>query len=153
MKSLIVVVSVHHGNTKLIAQVMGEVLKAEIREPEEVNLSELGNFDLLGFGSGIYFGHFHRRLVHFVKSLSTSLGRPAFVFSTSGLGKEEYNRSLERILAIRGYKLVGSFACRGYDTFGPFKFFGGLNRGKPGREELERAKSFARTILGLFRVE
>lgn len=153
MKSLIVVVSVHHGNTELIARVMGEVLKAEIRKPEEVDLSELGSFDLLGFGSGIYFGHFHRRLVHFVKSLPPSLGRPAFVFSTSGLGKEGYNRSFERILTIRGYKLVGSFACRGYDTFGPFRFFGGLNRGKPGREELERAKGFALAVLESLRVE
>lgn len=146
MRSLIVVVSVHHGNTKKVASALSGVLEGVVKEPEEVSREELALYDLFGFGSGIYFGKFHRRLVRFVESLPFSGGKRAFVFSTSGLGKEGYNRALSELLVRRGFVVLGSFACRGFDTFGPLKLFGGINRGRPNAEDLENAVRFAQDI-------
>lgn len=146
MRSLIVVVSVHHGNTRKVASALSEVLGSVVKEPEEVSLEEFSSCDLVGFGSGIYFGKFHKRLLDFVRNLPPLGGKKAFVFSTSGLGRESYNRPLEELLTRRGFVVLGSFACRGFDTFGPLKLFGGINRGRPGKKDLENAVRFAREI-------
>ena len=72
MKTLIVCVSVSHGNTRKIASAMADVLGAEVVEPETVNLATLGDYDLVGFGSGIFGMAFHPRLRTFVASLPTA---------------------------------------------------------------------------------
>lgn len=146
MKSLVIVVSVHHGNTLRVAQAIGEVLGCTVCEPETVAPEDVLACDLVGFGSGIYFGRFHRRLVHFVRSFPSIEGKRAFVFSTSGFGRKEYNRSFERMLTEKGFTVMGSFACRGYDTFGLLWILGGINKGKPAEEELEDARRFARSL-------
>lgn len=146
MRSLIIVVSVHHGNTRKIALALSEVLGGVITEPNEVSQEELLSYDCIGFGSGIYFGKFHRRLLRFVEGLSPCVGKKSFVFSTSGLGKKEYNHSLEKLLVQRGFVVLGSFACRGFDTFGPLWLVGGINRGRPNEKDLEDAMRFALEI-------
>lgn len=56
MKSVIVCTSVSHGNTKRIADVMGQALGAPVTAPEEVDPAGLAACDLVGFGSGISLG-------------------------------------------------------------------------------------------------
>jgi len=55
MKSLIVCVSKSHGNTRRVADRMAEVLDAEVVEPESVDPEALRGYDLVGFGSGVYY--------------------------------------------------------------------------------------------------
>ncbi|MEN3184891.1 MAG: flavodoxin family protein [Atribacterota bacterium] len=150
MRSLVVVVSVHHGNTRKVALALAEALGSVVKEPEEVSEEEVLSCDLVGFGSGIYFGKFHRRLWGFVENLPHCTGKKAFVFSTSGLGKREYNRPLEELLEKRGFVVLGSFACRGFDTFGPLRLVGGINKGRPGKGDLEDATRFAREMQALY---
>lgn len=149
MRSLIIVVSVHHGNTRKVALALSEVLGGVVKGPGEVSQEELVSYDLIGFGSGVYFGKFHRRLLRFVENLSPCVGKKGFVFSTSGLGKKEYNRSLEKLLVQRGFVVLGSFACRGFDTFGPLWLVGGMNRGRPNEKDLKDAMRFALEIQAL----
>jgi flavodoxin len=61
MKSLIVCVSISQGNTRRVADRMAEVLHADVVEPEAVDPDALGDYDLVGFGSGIYFNMVHAR--------------------------------------------------------------------------------------------
>ena len=56
MKTLIICVSIHHGNTEKIAKAMAEVLNAKLVKPNEVNINELAKYYSIGFGSGIYAG-------------------------------------------------------------------------------------------------
>ena len=37
---------------------------------------------------------------------------------------------------------VGSFGCKGYDTFGPFKLVGGICKGRPDENDLNSACHF-----------
>ena len=50
MKTLIVCVSEHHGNTKKIAGAMAAVLDAEVSHHDDVNVEALGDYDLIGLG-------------------------------------------------------------------------------------------------------
>ncbi|MEN3186879.1 MAG: flavodoxin family protein [Atribacterota bacterium] len=140
---MLVVVSVHHGNTRKIAERMAKELGAQLVEPEEINPSEILTYDLLGLGSGIFFGRFHKRILKFVDNLPPGRGKKAFVFSTSGLGQSSYNEPLRVILREKGFEVVGSFTCRGYDTFSLLKVFGGINRGRPNEEDLRASSVFA----------
>ena len=54
MKTLIIYKSIHLGSTKKIAESMAEILKADLKEPNEIDLSKIGKYDQIGFGSGIY---------------------------------------------------------------------------------------------------
>lgn len=143
LRTLLVVVSVHHGNTRKIAETMAGELDASLVEPEAINPEEILEYDLVGLGSGIFFGRFHKRILRFTDCLPPGKGKKAFVFSTSGLGQTSYNEPLQAILREKGFDVVGSFACRGYDTFSLLKIFGGINRGRPNEEDLRASSLFA----------
>ncbi len=150
MKTLIVCVSVSHTNTKKVARAMAEILDASVVEPEDVDLATIGDYDFVGFGSGIYFMAFHSRLRHLVRSLPDATNQKAFVFSTSGSREPPrwgYTRRLQDQLVAKGYDVMGSFSCRGFDTWLPLRLFGGINKGKPDAADLERARAFARTLI------
>ena len=146
MKSLIIYKSVHHGNTKKIAEVIADELGAELCSPKEVSLSALNGYELIGFGSGIYGVGHHKEIRDLVRRLPLAKGKKAFVFSTSGTGSREFSRVLISQLSKKGYKVIGDFACRGFDTFGPLKLIGGISKGKPDAEDLSQAREFARTL-------
>lgn len=149
MKTLIIYFSIHHQNTEKIAKATAEVLGAELVKNPEVKAEKILNYDLIGFGSGIYFWRHHRSLLNLVKNLPAMKGKSAFIFSTSGAkyAKKLIHCSLRKLLIKKGFKIIGEFNCPGFDTFGPFKFFGGFNKGRPNEKDLEAAKKFAQELL------
>lgn len=149
MKTLIICVSIHHQNTEKIAKVMAEVLRVRIVKPSEIKPEEINNYDLIGFGSGIYFWRHHRSLINFVKNLAPVEKKKAFIFSTSGAkyAKRIIHYSLRKLLIKKGFQIIGEFNCLGFDSFGLFKIFGGFNKGRPNEKDLEKAKKFAQDLL------
>lgn len=149
MKALIVCVSISHGNTRKVADVMADVLDARVVEPEDVDPTTIENYDLVGFGSGVYFMALHPRLRTFAKALPSTPGRKAFLFATSGspeLLRFSYLWPVERVLAGKGIDVVGTFSCRGYDTWLPFRLVGGINKGRPDDVDLTAARTFAKGL-------
>ncbi len=84
MKSLIVCVSKSHGNTRRVADRMAEVLDAEVVEPESVDPATLCEYDLVGFGSGIYYMTVDARLRQLMRRLPAVDHVRAFTFFTRG---------------------------------------------------------------------
>ncbi|GAB10076.1 hypothetical protein GOARA_051_00200 [Gordonia araii NBRC 100433] len=146
-KALLICVSVSQGNTRRVAEAMAGALDAKVVEPEEVSADDLTAYDLVGFGSGIFYQRFHSRLRECVTSLPAGgMSGRAFVYGTSGfapLTTKPLTRGLERA----GFTVVGEFCCRGYDTSPPFGWFGGAKRGRPDETDLEAAQSFAQTLV------
>lgn len=146
MNATIVCTSVSHGNTMRIAETMGRVLAARVVDPEQIDPAELSGSDLVGFGSGIFNMDFHPRLREFVASLPTVDRQAAFVFATSGLPVppfKRYTRHFAQALERKGYDVVGTFICRGFDTWLPFRIVGGIAKGRPTAAELDAAREFA----------
>lgn len=147
--ALVIYVSVSHGNTAKVAHAIGQVLQADLTEPELVDPVTVGRHAIVGFGSGIFRGTHHPRLRTFIERLPPVAGTPAFVFSTSGFGRSQsrpWQAPLDRLLRSRGYDVVGSFACRGCDTWLPLRLVGGVNKGHPDATDLDRAREFAEHI-------
>ncbi len=55
IKSLLVVFSYHTMSTMKVAQTIANVLGAQIKNPREINPEDLNDYDVVGFGSGIYY--------------------------------------------------------------------------------------------------
>ncbi|WP_292459577.1 flavodoxin family protein [Methanothermococcus sp.] len=145
MKTLIICKSIHHGNTKKIADAMAEVLNADVIEPEKINPDETKKYGLIGFGSGIYFGKHHKELLKLVDKISGK-NKKAFIFSTHGIDLPLYHKILRNKLKNKEFNIVGEFSCRGYEDYSVFKLIGGINKGHPNKEDLENAKKFAENI-------
>lgn len=144
MKTALVCVSVSHGNTRRIAEQMAPILAAPILEPEEIDPAALADYDLVGFGSGIFNLAFHPRLRDFVRSLPAGRPSRAFVYVTSGFPPRTH--PLIRELESKGYEVVDTFACRALDTWLPFKAVGGIRKGHPDSADLAAARAFAEKL-------
>ncbi|MFD7292280.1 flavodoxin family protein [Streptomyces sp. NPDC059897] len=145
MKAVIVCHSVSHGNTRRVADAMAEVLDAKVLGPDEADPAELAEADLVGFGSGVFYAKPHPRLTEFARALPAGQGR-AFVFATSGLPETpltRFARPLVRLLESKGFHVDGSFTCRAFDTWAPFKVAGGINKHRPNDADLAAAREFA----------
>ena len=158
MKTLIVLVSYHHMNTQKVADVFAKVLDAQIKTPQQISPEELQQFDLVGFGSGIYAGKNDQSLLDFVDKLRQVTYKKAFLSSTSGMpigisGQnrlEEYtskcHTTLREKLQSKGYRVVDEFSCAGFNTNKFLKWFGGINKGRPNAEDLKHAEVFAEKL-------
>lgn len=166
MKTLIIVASHHHKNTEKIAHAMAEILDARVLSPDQIDPAELGGYDLIGFGSGIYSSKHHPRLLELAERLSRhdggdgSVPRPGrtFLFSTCGVPAfafpsadiktylKKIHAPTREILESGGYEVLDEFACPGFNTNSFLRFFGGINRGRPDESDLHRAREFARSL-------
>lgn len=149
MRTLIIYKSIHHDNTKKVAERMAQVLEAKLAEPNEFNPVEISNHDLIGFGSGIYIGKHHKDLLDLVHNFPNFVGKKAFVFSTCGGNEkdiEKNHKKLREKLKEKQFEIVGEFSCLGWDSVGPLKLMGGIHKGRPNEEDLKNAEKFARGL-------
>ena len=154
MKCQLVVFSYHHKNTEKIANAMAEVLGTSVQTPNQVLLEDLQQADLIGLGSGIYSAKHHQTVLDLADALSPIADGKAFIFSTTGAPKiaitdkfvAKNHTPLRDKLHAKGYEIVGEFSCAGFNTNSFLHRFGGLNKGRPNADDLERAREFARNL-------
>ena len=146
-KILIIVYSYHHMNTERVARVIADKLEAEIKKPDEINIEEIQDYDLVGFGAGIDSGKHYSPILELANSLPEIKNKKAFVFSTSAIWSEKKmakdHSTLKNILVSKGYNVVDEFSCVGFNTNLFLKWFGGMNKGRPNKEDLLKAEEFA----------
>ncbi|HQI74319.1 MAG TPA: flavodoxin family protein [Candidatus Pacearchaeota archaeon] len=147
MKIAIIYKSVHKGNTKKIAEAMASVMDAELFDIKNFDIKTWDNYELIGLGSGIYFNKHHNDIIKFVKKLSDNNGKKVFVFSTSGVGSEVLNFNLKQLLEKKGCNVIGSWACKGFDAYGPYILLGGINKNSPEESDIQKAKDFAKSLI------
>ena len=152
MNTIIVLFSYHHKNTEKIAQVISSTIGAEIKTTDQVDPTALSNYDLVGFGSGVYFGKLHKVLLEFADRIPQVSNKKAFIISTSGQtgNMTKFHKQLREKLQSKGFDIVNEFNCAAFDTFGALKIFGGLNKGRPNEEDLKQAETFAQTLKNNF---
>lgn len=103
---------------------------------------------LIGLASGIYMGKPHAALLSFLEQHGKELaGRTVFLFLTSGSGMKKYAADFSSLVESYGCSVQGCFHCKGYDTYGPWKFIGGIAKGRPDVSDISRASSFIQEQL------
>jgi flavodoxin len=157
LKSLVVVFSYHHNNTEKIANTCAKVLAAEVKTPQQVRPEEIAEYDLVGFGSGIYSATFDQSVLDLADRLPYAAGKRAFLFSTYGAPAfiadrefiEKNHQQIREKLQAKGYVVMGEFGCAGWNTNSFLRFFGGLNKGRPDSADLRHAEEFAENLKRL----
>ena len=151
MRALIVYFSIYN-NTEKIANVFAKKINADlinIKESDDINVD---NYDLIGFGSGIYRESMSSKLLNCVEKLDLK-GKKVFVFSTSGVGAKFYNNKMKKIFKSKGAICKGSFACKGHYTTTEikknkiFEFFRKLSEGHPNDKDIEKAEKFIENVV------
>ena len=123
------------GNTRKVADsIAGElgVVARDIRAVDTVPQDAL-----IFLGSGYYGAVLVKEISEFIDGNKLQ-GRKVALFGTSGFGWERELSIMERQISNKGVEVVGRFNC--------FGRFAAVKRGHPTSEELDQARSFARTI-------
>ncbi len=130
---------------------MSDVFNSEVVEPENFNPKELVSYDLIGFGSGIYNQKHHQRIFDFIDKLPIQDNKKAFVFSTNTFGFKKLNEPLKSELIKKGLSVIGEFSCPGFIDYSFIKYiFGGISKGRPNNDDLDKARDFSKNILKQF---
>jgi len=154
MNSLLVLFSYHHNNTEKIAKVFAKVLDAQIKTTQQVDPEELQEYNIVGFGSGIYDQKHHKAILDLADKLPQVTDRKAFIYSTSGVSRkfaedrsiDDPHSVLREKLETKGYSIMGDYNCAGFNTNSFLKYIGGMNRGKPNAKDLKDAEEFAQNL-------
>jgi len=120
------------GNTRKIAEAIAAELDVTAEDVKTKDKLAKDSFALLG--SGCYFPIPGRGFKKFINRNDFD-GRKVALFDTSGSGKGDEAKALEKMTAAKGAKVMGKFYCKG-----KFLFF---HRKHPTAEDLENAKNFA----------
>ena len=151
MKSILILYSYHHHNTEKIAKAIARVLSADIILPKDVNPESIQDYDLVGFGSGIYSAKHDESLLKLADRLPEVNNKDAFIFSTAGItGKSKISKdhsTLKDKLESKGYTIIDEFQCKGFNTNSFLRLFGGMNKGRPNIEDLKHAEEFAKNMI------
>ena len=145
MKTAICYYSRHHGNTLKVLQAMAEEGDIDLIDVTDCETVQLADYDCVGFASGVYFGKFHEGVIACAQQYLPQ-GKPVFFVCTYGAAKGNGFRTLTAIAGEKGCPVLGTFGCRGYDTFGPWKLVGGIAKGHPNACDLDKAHAFYRGI-------
>jgi len=145
MKVAIVYYSQHHGNTKKLLDAIKELYNVKLINVVECKKEDLSNYDVIGFASGTYFGKFSEKVIDFAKNNLPSK-KQVFLINTYGV-KGNYTKEIERIITEKSCWLIGTYRCKGFDTFGPFKLIGGIAKGHPNESDVKGAIEFFRRIV------
>lgn len=152
MKSLIIYCSEHKKNTEKVARIFAEKAKCELINMRDFNSINIEDYNLIGFGSGVYSENMSPKLFKLVDKLNLQ-GKNVFVFSTSGVGMKYYNNKLIKHLESKAAIIKGSFACKGYFNASEFtdkKIFnimGRLSEGHPNDKDLKQAERFIKMVV------
>lgn len=149
MKTIIIYASTHHGNTKKVAEYMAECISADLIDITQNAAPDITSYDVIGFASGVYFHSLHEKIKQYIEHTSFDQKQKVFLIATCGVGYIDYTKGIKKLLNKKNVECLGSFQCRGYDTFGIFGKIGGIAKNHPNQKDFQNAKNFLNHTIGI----
>lgn len=145
-KTAIIYASKHHGNTYKLVEAISEKYDIVPINAQTQQCVDLNEYDLIGFASGIDFGKFYPSVEQFLKD-NLPKKKKVFFLYTCAKTSSRFTESMKTEALKREAIVMGEYGCRGYNTYGPWKIIGGMNKNHPSRKELEAAVRFYETLM------
>ena len=73
-------------------------------------------------------------------------GKDVFFIATAGNPTKNCFNAIAKVTESKHCKEIGRYICKGFDTYGPFKLVGGIQKGHPTAEEIQAAVDFYKTL-------
>lgn len=147
MATAIIYYSKHHGNTKkLLDAIVAADSTVELVDATEKHELDLSRYDKIGFASGIYYGKFAEQVLNFA-NVNLPLDKDVFFIATAANPTKNCFNSIAEVTQAKHCKELGRYMSKGFDTFGPFKLVGGLQKGHPTDEEIQGAVEFYKGLI------
>ncbi len=125
------------GHTKKVAEAIAAELDVSAEDVRTKGGLDKDSFLFLGCGR--YFPLPGTRGFKKFVARNDFDGRKVALFGTSGEGKGREVKALEKMVTVKGAKVMGKFYCKG-----TILFF--INRKHPTSDDLENARKFAREL-------
>lgn len=145
-KIAIVYASIHHKNTEKLLEGVARNLAVDLFDLTKDGSPALSDYDAVGYASGIYAGRMHKQIYRLLKE-HPNLPKKAIALCTSGVGKGNFVKRFARFLEVNGFEVMGCFECKGFDTFGPLKWIGGVGKGRPDDQDILEAAKFVEEMI------
>ena len=137
----------HHGNTKKIVEAMASVASADLIDIIKNEGFDVSDYDVIGFASGVYFQTLHEKIKNYIEETDFKKEQRVFLACTCGFGYRDYTKGIKKKLKRKNIQCIGSFQCKGWDTYGIFRKFGGIAKGHPNDKDLKNAQEFALKMM------
>jgi len=145
-RAVIIYASSHHGNTRKLVNAIAEKYPIAQIDASKQQHADLSGYNLIGFASGIDFGRFYDSVEQFLISNLPGNKRVFFLYTCAKVSSR-FTKAIQAAAEKKGAIFVGEYGCRGYNTYGPWKVIGGMNKGHPTPEELNCAVKFFESLL------
>jgi len=145
MKTAIVFESYHHGNTKKICDAIGQKYDITFIDARD-SIEDLGKYNLIGFASGVAYGKYYKTITDVIRNKLPQSKNVFFIY-TCGLPSRDYAAEVKKIASEKNCRILGTYGCKGYDTYGPLRLIGGINKENPTEDEINAAIEFFANIL------
>ncbi len=123
----------------------------EVLDLLKVQPEAAGEADLIGIGSPVFYYKEPVVVRRFIEQLPKADRRPAFTFITHGGNPVNTLRRMQKLLEKRGYVVLNSLSCAGYDTY-PMFLRVWRQWGHPSDKEMELARDFGRQLVDEIRL-
>ena len=144
-KAVIIYASTHHGNTCRLVQAIADRYSIDTIDATEQQTADLSGYDLIGFASGIDFGKFYEPVEQFLEA-NLPENKGIFFLYTCARVSQRFTRSIRAKAAKKNAIVLGEYGCKGFNTYGPWKLLGGINKGHPTAAEMAEAVDFFHSI-------
>ena len=145
-KTVIVYASKHHGNTFKLIKAISDKYEIAIIDAMKETQVDLQEYDIIGFASGIDFGKFYLEIENFARE-KLPLQKEVFFLYTCAMDREGFTNSIKEIALEKDAVILGTYGCRGYNTYGPWKLIGGMNKSHPTENEIQECVNFYEKLL------
>ena len=145
MSTAIIYYSRHHGNTKKLLDAIAANEEVTLIDVTENAQTDLSSFDRIGIASGIYYNNYAKQVLSFAREHLPE-GKDVFYIYTYGAPAVGFPKEIRMIAQQKQCRELGSYHCRGFDTFGPFRLVGGIAKGHPTEKEILQAVKFYKEL-------
>ena len=145
-KAVIIYASTHHGSTKKLVEVIAKRYDVHLIDATKQRTAELSEYDLIGFASGIDFGKFYEVVEQFLEENLPENKRVFFLYTCARVSCR-FTETIKTAARKKGAVILGEYGCRGFNTYGPWKMIGGMNKSHPSAEELQGAVRFFKSLV------
>ena len=140
-KAVIIYASTHHGNTRKLVEAIARKYAVDLIDAATQQQADLSGYDLTGFASGIDFGTFYRPVEQFLAQNLPENKRVFFLYTCARVNPR-FTKTIREKALEKHAVILGEYGCRGFNTYGPWKLIGGMNKQHPDVQELEAAVRF-----------